>query len=99
MATALMRVCETGDYETAKLLIDEFEEFGGNVNYKIQKIFMDRFIGKTLQEREEILKTIEECNNYEPFDEELREIIRTDGDHHKYLSNNPKYTFTPYYNK
>ena len=59
---------------------------------------MDRFIGKTLQEREQILKSIEECNR-NTFDEELREIIRNGGDHRKYLSNNPKYKFTPHYNK
>jgi len=98
MSTALMRVCETGDYETAKLLIEEFEEFGENVDYKIQRIFMDRFIGKTVQEREQILKTIEECNPY-TFDDEFREIIRTGGDHHKYLYGNPNFKFTPYYNK
>jgi hypothetical protein len=100
MATALMRVCETGDYETAKLLIDEFEEFG-EVDYKIQRIYVDRFYGKTLQEKREIVKTIEECNNYEPLDDDLIKLIENDDALYDFVSNkSPVYKITTrYYNK
>ena len=78
MSSALMRVCETGDYETAKLLIEEFEEFGGNVDVKIQKINLNNFIGKTLQEKQQMIKKFEECGGGRPIDKKIINLINDD---------------------
>jgi hypothetical protein len=87
MSSALMRVCETGDYETAKLLIEEFVEFGGfgiqnpksyNVDFKIQKIYMCNFIGKTIQEKQQMVKKYEECCGGAPIDDEMINLIKND---------------------
>jgi hypothetical protein len=98
MSTALMRVCETGDYETAKLLIEDIEEIGGNVDFKLQSIYVDRFYGKTLQEKREIIKTIEECNNGVPLDDELIKLIENDEALYDFVANKSVYKLTRYYN-
>ena len=97
MSTALMRVCETGCYETAKQLIEEFEEFGGvglqkkdvyNVDFKIKRIFMDKFLGKTVEEKKHMIRNIESCDGV-PFDKVMYNFVFNDEKLEKFIAINP----------
>ena len=87
MSHALMMSASTGDYETVKLLIEEFDI---PVDYACYKINIRQFVGKTTKEKEELFVKLQ--NKFEiDFGEKTRELIKDDKKMLAFINSEKKY--------
>lgn len=74
MSNALMIIAATGDYETAKLLL---EELNMPVDDRCYRISLNDFVGKTNQEKAELLVALEKKLDI-TFGKEAMDMIQDD---------------------
>ena len=74
MSNALMIIAATGDYETAKLLL---EELNMPVDDRCYRINLNDFVGKTNQEKAELLVALEKKLDI-TFGKEAMDMIQDD---------------------